>query len=97
MRINLLEQFGIEEIKIGLSPVTNLSIYMIIPIMILGIVIKGIKRGEYTNVYDQKIYINNLGRSLYKNRGEGRRYYSTEGTKNRRYSDVLKQEKRELI
>lgn len=46
MVINPLEQFEIIDMKIGLSPMTNLSLYMIIPIMIYGILILGMGKGE---------------------------------------------------
>ena len=46
MVINPLEQFEIVDVKVGLSPMTNLSIFMIIPILIFGILVYGIVRGE---------------------------------------------------
>lgn len=46
MAINPLEQFEIVDIKIGLSPMTNLSIFMIIPIMVFGILVYGMAKGE---------------------------------------------------
>lgn len=46
MVINPLEQFEIIDIRIGLGPVTNISVYMIIPIVILGVMIYGMMRGE---------------------------------------------------
>ena len=46
MVINPLEQFEVVDIKIGLSPMTNLSVFMIIPIAILGIFIYGMVKGE---------------------------------------------------
>ena len=41
MVINPLEQFEIVEVNIGLSPMTNLSVYMIVPIMILVLLVYG--------------------------------------------------------
>ena len=46
MVINPLEQFEIIDIRIGLSPMTNLSLFMIIPIIIFGILIVGMVKGE---------------------------------------------------
>ena len=46
MVLNPLEQFEIVEIKIGLSPMTNLSIFMIIPIIIFGLLVLGMVKGE---------------------------------------------------
>ena len=46
MVINPLEQFEVVDVRIGMSPMTNLSIFMIVPIMIFGILILGIVRGE---------------------------------------------------
>lgn len=46
MVINPLEQFEIVDVKVGLSPMTNLSIFMIVPILIFGILVYGIVRGE---------------------------------------------------
>ena len=46
MVINPLEQFAIVDIRIGLSPMTNLSLFMIIPIVILGLLVGGMVRGE---------------------------------------------------
>ena len=46
MVINPLEQFEVVDIKIGLSPMTNLSLFMIIPIGIFGLLVMGMVRGE---------------------------------------------------
>ena len=43
---NPLEQFSVVDIYIGLSPLTNLSLFMIVPIILLVICSVGLVRGE---------------------------------------------------
>lgn len=43
---NPLEQFSVVDIYIGLSPLTNLSLFMIVPIIFMGILSIGLVRGE---------------------------------------------------
>lgn len=43
---NPLEQFSVVDIYIGLSPLTNLSLFMVVPIIFMGILSMGLVRGE---------------------------------------------------
>ena len=46
MAINPLEQFEIVDMRIGLSPMTNLSIFMLVGMIIFGLFVYGMIRGE---------------------------------------------------